>query len=804
MKKFSPCIQLFLEKNETVKQEQVNTIPVIELETNCQRVLEKNSAYKILRVTSSNPKVNAEKVLMHDYFQVNTFENILSKLIYTKHPTIKAPIGYLKPEEGADATIFYNIEEKGSLQALLDYYDKKNLGLSNNFTWYFSSPNSDNSLEIPNSDVNNSEKITIQDLSLTLEQKAKILIGIASALLYMQQVGLQTSYILPSSVLLNDNFEPILINTELPPYTTSPETDALFIANDSQDKLQSDDLVFSFGVLAYWLLAERRPFYYTTLQNAVEKLRYGQVPLFPGSLPQTLSSLLTKCCSTNSHKRPSLSIVLCTLYDSFRTPNIISYSNSILPPTLIAAIRLANLGPQSKIMKLLMSTTPALAGQNLFKASGMAEEYPVCDRFLAYHLMFCSANYKYTDARRKLFVMLINNYLGEEDKSKSSNAAFNLVSKWSEEDPESKVLLAKCYEYGIGCTEDQKKAYETISEIQNLFSASYQKGLYLEKGIGTEKSGSSALTIQKDAIRDSPDEQTIDSYYQILSYPPFRDVKELLNIIHNAGQIKKCATLNYRLLDLYMTTNQGDDQHVSSLLKQLVSEEITNENMNIASNILKLMYERKKGKNYKPTDVYNIDQDLYEKICKKQLPTHEINRKEASHNIVTKIIETQNLPQTALKDIELNSANDKKQRAHCLLAKEDRDIVEAENLLMELEAEGDKGAKAELILLRLSLGIADEDEALSSLKDLMNSSVPEAFNAFAYYAMKYNYGYLSDVRINLLKAVDCGYMPAFYNLAQYDSTILTTSLYDVEQIKILQKSFYEKASPAIFGVFDML
>ena len=802
MKKYSPSIQLFLESNEAKIENQVNDIPKLELETTCQRVLDKNPVYKILQVSSSNPKVNAEKVIMLDYFQTENIENILNQLKYSKHPFIKTPIGY-KNEVGQDAKVYYNIKEKGTLQALFDYYDKKNQGLKNNFSWYFSSPNSDNSLDAPISDAKASENLTIPDLSLTIEQKIKILIGIASALLYLQQAGSQIKFIIPSAVLLNDNFEPCLINTELPYYTVCTETDTFFFAQDSPSKMQDSDLIYSFGVLSYWLLAERRPFYYTTIPKAIKKLQCDQVPLFPASLPQEVNDILTKCFSSNPQRRPPLAVLICTLYDSFKLPSVTSYANSFLPQSLIAATRLANLGPENPITKLLNSTTPQLAGQNLFKASEMAENYPVSDRFLAYNLMYCSANFKYTDARLQFFVMMLNEYLGDEDTSKVARMAFDLVSKWSADDIESNVLLAKCYEFGIGCKEDKKKAYDIVASAQSNFSSKYQRGIYLEKQY-SGNGGGLGSTLQKDAIRDSPDEDNIDSFYRLMSYPPFRDTAELMKIISYANQNKKRSKLYYRQLELYLTTTEGTDNQIAKLLISLATDEFDNNTRNEAIPILKLLTQRKKGKDFKPTEEYNISKEFYEKICQAPTPDYELNRRAATSHIISNIIRTQKLSQNALNDLEKSSADDKRLRAHYLLSKEDRDIVEAENLLMELEADENQSAKAELILLRLSLSLCDIDDAYSQLQDLADNEVPEAFNALAYYGMKCNYSYLSEVRINLAKAVDCGCIAALYNLAQYDKTMLTTSLFDIEQIDKLQKQFYETAPPSVFGVFDML
>ena len=775
MKKCSKYLDLF-------KNDSFETADVTEAVIECEKIesIKENSVYEITKISPKNG-INVCKELNKNFMNMNKYTLVYDALKFTKHPCIKTPISHSPDKEGETARIFYNITEKGTLQAVLDFFEKQGNGDNPKFSWDLGETKE-------NSDYT--------DFSLTLDQKVKILIGIASALYYIsnttkQQTNRMTT-LLPSSVLLDDNFEPLIINNEITNLVDAGNAcDAFFTCKETAQE-KKNELVYSFGIIAYWLLSERRPFYYKDINTAKEKLQCGQIPLFPGRFPPLLTKVLTKCCSIKETIRPSFDIILCALINTFKTPEITAYANKVVDKQIIAAIRAANLGTDSAIYNILEETkTKAEASASLIKCANIAMRNPVCDRFLSFSFFDVAARNKSSKARKSVFLEIVNGYFAKADPE----AAFKLVKKWSDEgDLESSVILAKCYKDGIGCQID-KDAYSALikkAHENHVLSGSYEYGRFVGASTGD--------TIIKDAIRDSSID-ILNDYLSFLVKSPFRDESNIDEILK---EVPGKNAASYKLLiDNQIQKCPDGEEELASLLMLCLDLEYEKKEYTEAAQLLKLLCERGKDRHGNPTDIFKAAMAEEVKSMVDSIPICETEsiRRKMSSSIVDKIIKTQNLSPDILKTLE--SSDNKREAAHALLAKEEREIVKAENLLIEV-MDTDKAAAADLWLLRLVFCFMPVEVCAQKLYELAKENVPEAENAIAYYFMKYGNHELSEIQQHLEKSVKGGCLPAMFNLSQLYGMVLNTNPDEIYYKEELINKFYALSPPNVFGVFDMI
>lgn len=111
--------------------------------------------------------------------------------------------------------------------------------------------------------------------NLTMTQKIKIIIGICSAMQYLHSMNILHNNLCISNILLDDNYEPKIINIGL------PRKDELVVYNQKTE-------VYFYGLIVYELI---------TGQKNLTKI--------PDDVPFVLKDLIEKCLQRNPNDRPS-------------------------------------------------------------------------------------------------------------------------------------------------------------------------------------------------------------------------------------------------------------------------------------------------------------------------------------------------------------------------------------------------------------------------------------------------------------------------------------------------------------------
>ncbi|EAY11577.1 hypothetical protein TVAG_081490 [Trichomonas vaginalis G3] len=737
--------------------------------------IQTTSSYTFFKSTSEASKFNIEqeiKIPIEGTDKQPSFEKVEVAI----HPCIKLPLLYSQESPEKPPIIYYSITEKGTLQSLFNYYQDLHSNQCARFCWDFTTVQ------------NNEDSVKDTSFSISVEQKYKILLGIASACLQLEKYDNCIKCLLPSSILLDEDYKPHLINTSFPFIKSNGfQTDEIFISPTINKEKPCESLAYSFGYIAYFLLSEKQPFYYVDFQIALSKISMGQVPMFPGSLPSPLFTLLTQCCDISPFFRPSFDSIICVLYNLLQTPTYISYANEVVPPYIIASAHGAKLGENSPIFKKLMETTDENAAENLFECSQMAAEFPVNDNILSMEFMRVSARTGYVHARRRYFLMLINGFAGESDKNK----AFKTVKEWKEEnDMEAAVLLAHCFEKGIGGAVNLEKANQTIKKAKSSksFSATYEFGRFTIDGIGAEKETSSGEALQKEAFNDHHSDD-IYSYLNFLLHSPFKNEMKIYNFLTTHQLTKNHPDLVDMLMRIMMTTTKSDGSiHANETIHDL-AEKATVEGKYL--NYLLTI----RNRNLRCEKLESEP----EKIDEAEVPPSEQRRRRINKNILAKIVSTRKLNQNSNKNLQ--KSEDPVIRAKAILCSENRDIALAENIL-EDAAKNNIEVEILLNLLRLSLGLIPYSLALEKLHALGDN--PEAKNALAYYYMYIENKTVNEIIDLLEEAADAGSIVAGFNYACILKNSKICSPEKIMKSNLYEKRFFEQSPPAFFGVFESL
>lgn len=740
-------------------------------------IIQSTSAYNFYRLSDLKKNIMIQ-VFKQQVDSQKESESTINQLDITDHPCIKLPLFFSHDSSDKPFSIHYSLTEKGTLQSVFNYYQDLQSNPNARFNWDFNMPQNSE-----NSDKN-------AHFSLSAEQKFQILIGIASACLQLEKSGNCIKSLLPSFILLDENFKPHLINTSFPLLKNNGyQTDSIFISPKIEKEKCCESLAYSFGYIAYFLLAERQPFYYVDLSTALRKMELGQVPMFPGSLPSSLFTLLTECCDISQFRRPSFETILCVLYNILHTPTYVAYANEVVPSYIIASARAARLGESSKIFKILMDTTDETAPDHLMKCSKIASKFPISDPVLSVELMKVSARTSFVHARRALFLMLIKGFALETNMNK--NRAFQLVKQWAEEgDMESAVLLAHCYEKGIGCGINPEKANQTIRSAKSpkLFSATYEFGRFTIDGIGAEKETSSGEALQKEAFNDHKDNE-IYSYLEFLRLSPFKAEPKIFDFLTTHELTKDHPELIDTLMRIMMTTTKKDGTAFSVQEIHNLAEKATEEGKYLDYLL------QKRNRNLMGEKLPNEQKELPEVI----IPASELTRRESNKLILQKIIKTRKLDEK--ENEKLQESTDKLIRAKALLCGAKRNIVLAEDLLEEISMENVE-ANIILLLLRMSIGMIPNSIALEKLNAFGDH--PEAKNAMAYYYRHIENRPIEEVIALLDKAAEAGSIVAGLNYSCFVKNSKVTNPKMLDKALVYEKNFFEQSPAAFFGVFDAL
>jgi serine/threonine protein kinase len=154
--------------------------------------------------------------------------------------------------------------------------------------------------------------------------KSFIAFGVAFGMAYLHSKGIIHFDIKPSHILLNEDYFPrisgfdlsevitlenatrITMNKGTPQYM-APETDNEEGAYGPEDICGAAD-VFSYGMMLWEMVAERRPFEQYTGAGAVIKVRQdiweGKRPEIPEDVPPALGELIQACWNEDPYNRP--------------------------------------------------------------------------------------------------------------------------------------------------------------------------------------------------------------------------------------------------------------------------------------------------------------------------------------------------------------------------------------------------------------------------------------------------------------------------------------------------------------------
>lgn len=170
--------------------------------------------------------------------------------------------------------------------------------------------------------------------SYTNTSKQIILVGIARAMMLIQQTDFLYVLLSPDNIFLDDNFHPMLnpsfcsiipkkeLQKQIIPLYASPEAfEELDVFNDKSD-------IFSFGILMYEILTGIRP--YSDLKGPLTPFKLatsiinGVRPKFMGPIKVSFKKLIEQCWSADPNDRPSFETIykLLAFSDEFYLDNI--------------------------------------------------------------------------------------------------------------------------------------------------------------------------------------------------------------------------------------------------------------------------------------------------------------------------------------------------------------------------------------------------------------------------------------------------------------------------------------------------
>ena len=284
------------------------------------------------------------------------------------------------------------------------------------------------------------------------------------------------------------------------------------------------------------------------------------MPLIPARIFPQFSKLLNMCFKqSNLDKQKN---ILISFINFFLMQNPYAYIDylSVIDINMMCAIDAFNSFPKnSEIYLILLNTNKSNVGKNLYKCSKISEKYPYYNKTLAYNFMKMSAEYGYNEGRKYFFLMVLFGYLFNPSKKE----AFKLAKKWSDMgDINSAVLLAHCYERGIGCPKDRPSAFillEKNRKTSNLFEIKYEYSKCLTEGIATLKDVNAGKAYLTDACL-AADKDEIYNYAKFLYKSGFSTPKQIIELLNQIST--KNPKVN-KFLQRIQITNDVDSKDLS-------------------------------------------------------------------------------------------------------------------------------------------------------------------------------------------------------------------------------------------------
>ncbi|OHT05643.1 hypothetical protein TRFO_26526 [Tritrichomonas foetus] len=177
---------------------------------------------------------------------------------------------------------------------------------------------------LPNGSLQNVIDNTSNYPSWNDTKKQIVILGIAAAMEYVHKKGFVHRDLKPDSVMLDENFYPVLGGFDLcTPYDPEKMMDdtvgnliymAPELLNDGKSSFSMD--VYSFSIMLYQILGFGHPYDGETARFEIAmKVSRGERPKIPEGTTPAWANLLTKCWSENSEDRPSFTSIveqLCT------------------------------------------------------------------------------------------------------------------------------------------------------------------------------------------------------------------------------------------------------------------------------------------------------------------------------------------------------------------------------------------------------------------------------------------------------------------------------------------------------------
>ena len=156
-----------------------------------------------------------------------------------------------------------------------------------------------------------------------IERKYLFIYGIAQTMNYLHSLMRVHKALTPSNILIDENFEPQIsdfsqsmffpkfefTNENMKKYNLIYYTDPYILKNNGRFHQKSD--VFSFAIIALQILSGSVEIYeeFDNLDELIEEIKNGLMPIFPDNIPDEMNQLLASCLSLEIKNRPLFSVI---------------------------------------------------------------------------------------------------------------------------------------------------------------------------------------------------------------------------------------------------------------------------------------------------------------------------------------------------------------------------------------------------------------------------------------------------------------------------------------------------------------
>lgn len=801
-------------------------------------ILRRTDAYTMVQIVPKDQLINAVKILKPEYFNTENYFDFFNTIKELNHPSVKRVIATSNPFNIENPMIYLYLKERGTLDELLIYLDKLNTDPNAKFSWSFG-----------NCAINNdplADEVTTFnpncsfDIKISTVQKFKILLGLATGAYYLIRNGIKPGFMSADHILLDDQLHPsfddvnILIydragqdeNNSSLIYTMAPETRENFTLTHMSD-------VYSFGMIANWLICGSRPLSYLSSQDCIKRLLYGQIPLFPNTIPVEISSLLSKCLSKNPKDRPSFLQIIRKLGNLQIGFNYEEYKYRVLSESVLVEILKDQYIKNSYIGHLI----------RIFQYENMNSVLDLGCEFLTniYHLnYFIGINLlKHCyQINGKALTLLIRSLL----KIGDIQECHDILKKLSKNgNSRACIYLALFYENGFWRNINKKVSED---EVPNIIKSYLEKASQKEDFIAKYELGRIKDQISEDIIEQTDKDALVDYLNFLMESKLVVCPVQIFHIVTTLYKDLKPSIMGKKYNDIiFLTTfieyslryGGVDDSSFNNYFELIVhdtSKLSQDREFKRFYGIFKALFYRKFDRHCRSTGPFDPPKvnestkkytyrtqaiDFYESIIanlessSRQKTRESLTKLAKEGNIIAQLAveKDYDLEQMVINAEHILEMGSDREKAHVLMSGYvEPDYCEAEEFLYR---DNSIESRAELILLRCIMNWVVYKDAFAQLEELQKESFrnPIILNAVAYMyqnglgvPISYKNAILTyqiaiESNKNNLSSI-------YYNYASLLSLRHGKSAFDMKLTKQYKKKFFNSFKPFNFGVYNIV